>query len=70
MLRGAIIGLGSMGQNHLACYKSVDNAKIIAVCDVDRGTQALQSKTRGLTFPLMTTWQSLLKRKSLISLIL
>ena len=33
MLRGAVIGLGSMGREHLACYKSIDNVEIVAVCD-------------------------------------
>lgn len=45
MLRGAIIGLGGMGRNHLACYKAVENAKIIAVCDirVDDAKQTVQN---------------------------
>ena len=35
MLRGAIIGIGGMGRNHLACYNPVKDAKIIALCDIN-----------------------------------
>ena len=51
MLRGAIIGLGSMGQNHLACYKSVENAEIVAVCDTRPGHASTTIKNWGLDIP-------------------
>lgn len=51
MLRGAIIGIGSMGQNHLACYKSIENVKIIAVCDTKPGHAAATVKNWGLDLP-------------------
>lgn len=44
MLKGAIIGVGGMGRNHLACYRSVKNAEIIAICDI-RLDQAKQTVT-------------------------
>ena len=63
MLRGAIIGLGSMGQNHLACYKSVDNAKIIAVCDTRPGHASTTIKNWGLDIPAYDDMVELIEKE-------
>ncbi len=63
MLRGAIIGLGSMGQNHLACYKSVDNVKIIAVCDTRPGHASTTIKNWGLDIPAYEDMVELIEKE-------
>ena len=35
MLKIGIVGLGFMGKMHFRCYKSLENVKISAICDVD-----------------------------------
>ena len=35
MLKIGIVGLGFMGKMHFRCYKSLQNVKICAICDVD-----------------------------------
>ncbi len=40
-----------MGQNHLACYKSVENAEIVAVCDTRPGHASTTIKNWGLDIP-------------------
>ena len=35
MVRVAIIGAGLMGRTHLAAYKTMDNAQVTAVCDLN-----------------------------------
>lgn len=63
MLKGAIIGLGSMGQNHLACYKSVDNAKIVAVCDTKPGHASTTIKNWGLDIPAYDDMVELIEKE-------
>ena len=35
MLRIGIAGLGFMGKMHFKCYNALDNAKVVAICDID-----------------------------------
>lgn len=63
MLRGAIIGLGGMGQNHLACYKSVDNVRIVAVCDTKPGHAATTVKNWGLDLPAYDDMETLIEKE-------
>jgi len=35
MLRVGIIGLGFMGKMHFRCWKAVEEARIVAICDID-----------------------------------
>lgn len=63
MLKGAIIGVGGMGRNHLACYSSVKNAKIIAICDI-RLEQAKQTVTDfGLDIPIYDNMVELIENE-------
>ena len=34
MIKVALIGIGGMGGCHFNCYKDIENAEVIAVCDV------------------------------------
>ena len=34
MIRVALVGIGGMGRCHFNCYKNVENAELVAVCDV------------------------------------
>lgn len=36
MLNVALIGIGGMGGCHFDCYKNIENAKLVAVCDVQQ----------------------------------
>ena len=35
MIKAAVIGCGSMGQNHIRNYAEIDDVDLVAVCDVD-----------------------------------
>ncbi len=63
MLRGAIIGLGSMGRHHLACYNSVDNVQIVAVCDTKPGHAATTVKDWGLDLPAYDDMVTLIEKQ-------
>lgn len=63
MLKGAIIGVGGMGRNHLACYRSVKNAEIIAICDI-RLEQAEQTvKDFELNIPVYNNMVELIEKE-------
>ena len=63
MLRGAIIGLGGMGQNHLACYKSVDNVNIVAVCDTKPGHASTTVNNWGIDIPAYDDMETLIEKE-------
>ena len=35
MLRVGIVGFGFMGQTHYKCWKKVEGAEVVAICDVN-----------------------------------
>ena len=37
MYRTAIVG-GRRGVHHARCYAGIENMKVIAICEIDRGT--------------------------------
>jgi 1,5-anhydro-D-fructose reductase (1,5-anhydro-D-mannitol-forming) len=37
MLRVGIIGLGFMGKMHFRCWQALEDARLVAVCDIDEG---------------------------------
>jgi predicted dehydrogenase len=47
MLRVGIIGLGFMGKMHFRCWKTVAEAKIVAICDIDPAKFASTAGTAG-----------------------
>ena len=63
MLRGAIIGLGSMGRQHLACYKSIDNVEIVAVCDSRPDHAYTFLKEWGLDIPAYDNMEELIEKE-------
>ena len=36
MVRVGIVGMGMMGTIHFKCYKAVENAKVVAICEIDQ----------------------------------
>lgn len=54
-LRAAVIGLGSMGANHVRVYGELDDVELVAVCDTDaaRVARAVRGRTaQGFTDPV------------------
>ncbi|AQT69514.1 putative oxidoreductase YcjS [Anaerohalosphaera lusitana] len=47
MVKIGIVGLGFMGKMHYGCYSSLDNAKIIAICDIDENRFKNTGETAG-----------------------
>ena len=63
MLRGAVIGLGCMGRQHLACYKSIDNVEIVAVCDSRADHAYTFLKEWGLDIPAYDDMAELIEKE-------
>ena len=36
MIRVGVVGLGFMGKMHFRCYQALDDAQVVAICDVDK----------------------------------
>ena len=47
MLRIGIIGLGFMGKMHFRCWKAVEEARLVAICDIDPGKFTSTAGTAG-----------------------
>ncbi len=47
MVRVGILGLGFMGKMHFRCYKALEDAKIVAICDADESKFKDDSGTAG-----------------------
>ncbi|MBE6562385.1 MAG: Gfo/Idh/MocA family oxidoreductase [Ruminococcaceae bacterium] len=63
MLRGAIIGIGGMGRNHLACYNPVKDAKIIALCDINIEVAQNTVRDWGLDIPVYDNMVELIEKE-------
>ena len=60
MLRVGVIGVGGISRVHLACLKNMENAKIVAVCDIKEDRLAAAVEQTGADG--YTDWHELLKR--------
>jgi UDP-N-acetylglucosamine 3-dehydrogenase len=61
--RVALIGLGTMGRNHLRILAGVDGARLAAVCDADR--VAVETASRAHSVPGYTSWDEMLEHEKL-----
>ena len=41
MLNAAVIGVGSMGKNHVRIYNDIDDVKLIAISDINKENQKI-----------------------------
>lgn len=59
MIRVGIAGLGFMGNMHSKCYQAAENAKLVAICDIDKnrlkGTAGVAGNIEGAEKPLDLT---------------
>jgi UDP-N-acetylglucosamine 3-dehydrogenase len=61
MLKAAVIGVGSIGQNHARVYREMDGAQLVGVAD-----QSVQNATKvgnRLNVPFYTEWEKLLEEQ-------
>ena len=63
MTRVALIGLGTMGRNHLRVLSDLDGAELAAVCDQDR--EAVEDVGRTHSIPGYCSWSEMLEREQL-----
>ncbi len=47
MVKVGVLGLGTMGSTHLDAYGKIDNAQIVAVCDIDEDVLSGKNKKEG-----------------------
>ncbi len=55
-LRVGLIGLGSMGRNHLRVLGLADRVELAAVADTDRGRPCGEPRRRPARRPSMSRW--------------
>ncbi len=61
MVRVALVGCGTMGRVHTNGYKNIDNAKLVAVCDINREKAQLLSDINGSK--VYTSFDEMLKNE-------
>ena len=62
----AVIGVGHLGSHHAAVYKELDNANLVAVCDVDHNR--LKQVSEGLGIKGYSSYKDLFDKVQAISL--
>ncbi|MGH7762910.1 MAG: Gfo/Idh/MocA family oxidoreductase [Candidatus Dormibacteraceae bacterium] len=67
MTRVALIGLGTMGRNHLRVLSELSDAELVAVCDQDAA--AVEVATKNLGISGYVSWQEMMGREKLEAVI-
>lgn len=62
MIKVALIGIGGMGGCHFNCYKDIENAEVIAVCDVR--TDMAKEKVNNESIHIYSSYDELLENEN------
>lgn len=62
MIKVALIGIGGMGGCHFNCYKNIENADVIAVCDVR--TDMAKEKVNNEKIHIYSSYEELLENEN------
>jgi predicted dehydrogenase len=65
-VRTAVIGTGHLGREHARIYSSLENAKLIAVCDINENTGRAVAERYGVRF--VSDYRELLKEVDAVSI--
>src|SRR5262245_39283395 len=65
-LRTAVIGAGHLGREHARIYSSLENAKLIAVCDINEKTGRAVAERHGVGY--VSDFRELLKEVEAVSI--
>ncbi|HBX49836.1 MAG: oxidoreductase [Bacteroidetes bacterium RIFOXYA12_FULL_35_11] len=62
MIKFALIGCGRIAPKHVECLKKLDNAEIIAVCDIDK--EKAEKYSKNLNVPFYTDYREMLTKEN------
>lgn len=63
MIKVALVGIGGMGKVHFDCYKNIEDAKIVAVCDVR--TDMAREKVDDENITVYASYDELLEKEAI-----
>lgn len=67
MTRVALVGLGTMGRNHLRVLGELDDAELVGICDLD--ANAVETLSRKHSVPGYTSWDEMYAREKPVAVV-